>query len=292
MPPGRNAANASYSTASGDGKPAAFAEERHARILELLGERGHVRTSELAELLRVTEPTVRKDVADLARQQLLHRTHGGAMAARPAFEPDLPARVTRNAEAKTRIARACLVLITDGDAVFLDGGSTVLRIAELLVDASAAALARNVNVLTNALAVAQTLANQAGLRHTVLGGTYRPAGGCFIGPLTLSDLEGFTVNVAFIGVTGLSDMGFTVADLNEAQVKAAVVDRARRVVVVMDHSKLGAADFAKVCNLDAIDVLVTDEPNEYLATLCHEAGVELVSAAGNAPSTRRPELPG
>ncbi|MGK3945122.1 DeoR/GlpR family DNA-binding transcription regulator [Streptomyces sp. RP5T] len=260
-----------------ESRPAAFAEERHARILQLLGERGRIRNSELAELLGVTEPTVRKDVADLARQNLLHRTHGGVMAIRPAFEPDLPARVSRNTEAKTKIARVCLDLIGDGDAVFLDGGSTVLRIAELLAETTTRT-PRNVNVLTNALSVAQTLADRAGIRHTVLGGTYRPTGGCFVGPLTLSDLDNFTVNVAFIGVTGLSEQGFTVADLGEAQVKKAVVDRARRVIVVMDHTKLGAVDFAKVCDIEAVGAIVTDQPSDYLTELCKTAGIDLITA--------------
>jgi DeoR/GlpR family transcriptional regulator of sugar metabolism len=262
-----------------DGLTAAFAEERRTRILELLSQRGRIRNSELAELLGVTEPTVRKDVAELARQRRLHRTHGGVIEVRPASELDLPARVTRNADAKTRVARACLSLIDPGDALFLDGGSTVLRIAELLADSSRTRPSPwNVNVLTNALGVAQTLADQAGIRHTVLGGTFRPTGGCFIGPLTIADLDAFTVDIAFVGVTGLTEQGFTVADLGEAQVKKAVVDRARRVVVAMDHSKLGAADFAKVCELEAVSTLVTDSPNDYLVERCGSLGVELIDA--------------
>jgi DeoR/GlpR family transcriptional regulator of sugar metabolism len=252
-----------------------FAEERHSRILELLDQRGRVRNAELAELLGVTEPTVRKDIADLANHQRLRRTHGGAIALRPAFEPALPVRVARNVDAKARIAAACVPMIKDGDAVFLDGGSTVLRLAEALVDAP---VRQSLNILTNAFTVARALADQSGIRHTVLGGTYRPTGDCFIGPLTLATLAGFTVNVAFIGVTGLSEQGFTVADLGEAQVKQAVIERARRVVVMMDHSKLGLVDFAKVCDLDAVDVLVTDSATEYLIEQCDRHSVECVQA--------------
>jgi DeoR/GlpR family transcriptional regulator of sugar metabolism len=270
-------------SSSSDAPSAAFAEERQSRILELLGERGRIRNTELAELLGVTEPTVRKDVADLARQRRLHRTHGGVLALRPAFELDLPARVSRNTDAKTKIARVCLSLINTGDAVYLDGGSTVQRIAELLADEGRAGRGpRNVNVLTNALGVAQTLADQAGVRHTVLGGTFRPTGGCFVGPLTLADLHNFTVDLAFMGVTGLTEQGFTVADLGEAQVKKAVVDRARRVVVAMDHSKLGAADFAKVYELDSVTTIVTDRPNAYLVDLCRGSGVELIDASSRS----------
>jgi DeoR/GlpR family transcriptional regulator of sugar metabolism len=271
-----------------EGTPAAFAQERHARILELLAERGRIRNTELADLLGVTEPTVRKDVADLARQRRLNRVHGGAIALRPVFEPDLDTRVTRNAEAKTKIARACLALITAGDAVYIDSGTTMLRLAEHLADAETGSAAdrhapRNINVLTNALAVAQILAARPGIRHTVLGGSYRPVGGCFVGPLALANLGEFTVNIAFLGVTGLTEHGFTVADQAEAQVKRAVADRARRVVVAMDHTKLGTADFVKICDLDAVGTIVTDDPNDYLTALCQERGVELINASRPAP---------
>lgn len=132
--------------------------------------------------------------------------------------------------------------------------------------------------------MAQTLADRAGIRHTVLGGSYRPAGGCFVGPLTEEDLSRFTVNLAFLGVTGVTDQGFTVADLSEAQVKRAAIDRARRVVVTMDHTKVGAADFATVCDLDAVATVVTDEPNQHLADLCSGSGVELIVAPPAGPA--------
>ena len=170
-------------------------------------------------------------------------------------------------------------MIANGDAVFLDAGSTALRIAELLTHSGGLEpRPQNVNVLTNALSVAQTLAGEPGIRHTVLGGTLRPAGGCFVGPLTVSSLAEFTVNIAFIGVTGLTGQGFTAADLAEAQVKRTVIDRARRTVVPMDRSKLGASDFAKVCDLSEVAAVVTDESAGYLTQLCRDAGVQVVVA--------------
>jgi DeoR/GlpR family transcriptional regulator of sugar metabolism len=82
---------------------------------------------------------------------------------------------------------------------------------------------------------------------------YRALGGCFVGPLAVSPLETFMLNIAFAGVTGLTDLGLTVADLSEAQVKLAAMNQARRVIVPMDHTKLGASGFARVCGLDRVD---------------------------------------
>ena len=93
-----------------------------------------------------------------------------------------------------------------------------------------------------------------------------------------SQLESVKQRITSLGVTGLTEQGFTVADLGEAQVKKAIVDRARRVVVAMDVTKLGTSDFAKVCDLDAVATVVTDGPPDYLVELCHAAGVELIDA--------------
>ena len=245
-----------------------------------------MRVRELADLVGVTEPTVRKDITDLDAQRLLRRAHGGALAVRPAYEVSVSARVNTNVGGKRAIARACLEEIKDGDAIFVDSGTTMIALAEALCPDPARRGAGitgpvpvNVNVLTNALEVARVLAPFPGVRHSVLGGQYRPAGGCFVGPLAVDALQRFTLNIAFIGVTGLSDMGFTVADVNEAQVKMAVMERARRVIVPMDRTKMGAADFVKICDPDRIDTVITDAPDEHLARMCEEHDVHLVVAA-------------
>jgi DeoR/GlpR family transcriptional regulator of sugar metabolism len=262
----------------------AFTEERRARILDIVATRGRVRTAELAELLEVAEPTIRRDVADLDRQRLLRRTHGGALALRPAYEPAMATRAGVHARSKQAIAEACAELIADGDSVFFDSGTTVQAIADALrrrlVEAPPGSVSRpaHVNVLTSALGVAALLADVPTVRHTVLGGQYRTRGGCFVGPLALETLQQFTVNTAFIGVTGLSEIGFTVSDLGDAQLKAAVMDRSRRVVVAMDSSKIGASDFRRVCDLDRVHVIVTDTQEPWLRSQCAAAGVELVIA--------------
>jgi DeoR/GlpR family transcriptional regulator of sugar metabolism len=260
-----------------------FPDERRRRILEIVEARGRVRVRELAQMVGVTEPTIRKDIGDLDRQRLLRRTHGGALAIRPSYEPDVSARTSRNVDSKRTIARACLAEVRDGDAVFLDSGTSIAAIAELFRpalpgDGSAGPTPRNVNVLTNSLDVARMLAPLPGVRHTVLGGQYRPAGGCFVGPLAVEALQQFTLNIAFIGVSGLSETGFTVADLNEAQIKRTAMERARRVIVPMDHTKLGTSDFISLCDLDRIDMIVTDRDNLHLRQMSARHHVQLVIA--------------
>ena len=284
-----------YGPPPGEREPRMFADERRRRILELVNARGRVRVSELAQLVGVTEPTVRKDITDLDAQRLLRRTHGGALAVRPAYEANVSARADTNVGGKRAIARACLAEVKDGDAIFLDSGTTMIALAEafspdggLSVEGGPVPVPVNVNILTNALEVARAVAGLPGVRHNVLGGQYRVLGGCFVGPLTVEALKRFTLNVAFIGVTGLSELGFTVADVNEAQVKISAMERARRVVVPMDHTKVGAADFVKICDPDRVETVVTDEPNEHLAQMCRDHGVRLVIAGQSLQPMRRP----
>lgn len=257
----------------------AFAAERHELILAILADQGRIRTIELAAELDVAEPTVRKDLIDLAARGLLRRTYGGALAATSTLaEPTIATRSSRNVEPKKRIAIRALGLIESGESIYLDNGTTVLALAVALADAPAASRPQNLNVLTNGVEVAQILCEIPGIRHVLLGGTYRPAGNALTGPLTLDSLRQFKVARSFIGVSGLSDEGFTVADLAEAQVKSVVIERSARVVVLMDSSKVGVSDFARVAELRSVDVVITDKASTDLTRQCAAADVELITS--------------
>lgn len=266
-----------------------FAEERRARIVDIVNTRGRVKVTELAEQLHVTQPTIRKDIAALDQERKLRRTHGGALAAgQPAYEIQVETRRSSNAEAKKAIARACMSLLGHNDSIFLDAGTTALAIAEeIAAEAATAAprFGRNLNVLTNSVPVARALADLGPVHCTVVGGQYRPIADSYVGPLALQSARQFTVNLAFIGVTGISGEQFSVADLGEADLKRAVIAQAHRVVVPMDHSKFGLTDFVSVCRLSDVHTVVSDEHDDHLAQLCHARDVELV-VAGAAQAVR------
>ena len=258
---------------TGPGGEHAFGEERRERIVWVVNARGRVRIGELAREVAASEPTVRKDLALLERAGLLRRTHGGALALHPPGERSFSDRLGSDAEAKTAIARACIDLVADGDSVYLDSGTTTLRIAELLT-------ARNVNALTNGIAVAAALAEKPTVRHTLLGGVLRPSAGAVAGALAVENIGRFSVGTAFIGVTGLTADGISDADINEAQLKTAVLARARRAVVPVDPTKFGISGFALIAPLDSVDTVVTVDAPPELHELCADHGVELIDAAG------------
>ncbi len=250
------------------GRRSAFAEERQRRITQYVASRGRAHVAELTALVGVTEPTIRRDLSELASQKRLKRVHGGAIAVEPLLEPEAASRELQYVAAKEAIAAACMQEIHQGSSLFLDSGSTVLRVAQRLTG-------HHVDLLTNSIRVAEAVVGFPGVRHTVLGGQLRRTSDCFVGPLALSALKQFTVNVAFIGASGISAEGISDSDLGETQLKTAIIARARRVVVPIDHSKVGSTHFALIAPLDHIDLVVTDQDNAELQAVCKEHGVEV-----------------
>lgn len=254
-------------------KDSSFPDQRQAYIAHVVANQGKVRVSQLTEHFGISEPTVRKDLSVLEQKGLLKRTHGGAVSVRPPMEQEVASRQARNWEAKVAIARAAVLLLSPGEAVFLDNGSTIQQIAQAIVSSGL-----RLTVVTDATAVAAAVAEAPGLTHILLGGQLRKLSDCLVGPLATENLKMFQIGTAFIGASGISECGLTVADLSESRLKAAVVDQAHRVIVPVDHSKIGLSDFVKVCELNEIDGIVTDKHTEYLETLCRTHGIELICA--------------
>lgn len=252
-----------------------FADERQAQIAELVSVRGRARIGELAKQFGVTEPTIRKDLRVLQSKGLLKRTHGGALAMQPTVEREFAGRQDTNIAAKEAIARRCVRLLNDGDSVFLDSGTTVSAVAGAI---AAHGSGLRLSTLTTSLGVINTLADVPGIDCVLLGGQLRRVDGAVVGALTLENLQRFTFSLAFIGVSGFSDMGISVGSLAEAAVKADAIERARKVVLAVDHTKVGTTDFARISGLDVVDIVVMDKATPAVEELCASYDIELLTA--------------
>lgn len=251
------------------------AELRQAQMSDLVEREGFTRVTDLAERFGVSTVTVRSDLSSLEAYGRLRRVRGGAVPNRVgAAEKPLELSAAEQAREKIAIGVRCAQMVSSGDVVLLDVGSTTTAIAGALV---ARQDLHDVTVVTNALNVALRL-EQASDRISVIvsGGTVRPLQHSLVNPYATLLLEQITAHLAFIGCNGVDARGgITNRNVAEAEIKRAMVRASRRAVVVADGSKLGEVEVARVCPVTDIDLLVTDESAD------HDLLAEL-SAAGLA----------
>lgn len=244
--------------------------ERLDGILARLASAGSVSVRELTESLEASPATVRRDLKLLEQQKLLSRSHGGAVRNGLIYELPVRYRGGRQAEEKRRIADAAVERIAEAQTVGLTGGTTTTEIARRLRE-------RELTVVTNAINIASELVISETIRLVVTGGVARPQSYELIGPLADRSLEGLNVDVIFLGVDGVNAAGATTHDEIEAQTDRKMVERAARVIVVGDSSKIGRSALSQICGLDRIDELITDvdAPAQELEPM-RAAGVEVV----------------
>ena len=232
--------------------PRLLPSERQQRIRQLAAEHSVLRVSDLAETFGVSEMTVRRDLETLSEAGHLERTFGGAVATdQAAFESSYRVRLHTQTPQKTALARYAAALVQDGDTVAIDASTTSLALAHALAR-------RAVTVVTNSLDSAQAL--RAGEAKVLLTGGYlRQVAGSFAGPLALRSLRDLRVDHAFISAKGLVlPDGLMDTDLDEIEVKRAMISAAARVTALVDSSKLGTRALGCIAPLEAFDLLITD----------------------------------
>lgn len=251
--------------------PRLFVEERKEQILRLLEERSKITVKELCGRFGVSPITVRNDLKELEAEGRLRRTHGGALPVmaegQAAFEPLSREKETEHIEEKRRIAECAARFVEDGDTIVLDAGTTTLELAKRLTGR------RRLTVITNDLQIAFFLESAADVRVVVTGGVVRRGLHCLTGPLAVSSLRGLNVDKAFMGANGFSaEKGCTTPDLGQAEVKAALMELAEEVFLLIDGSKIGKVSFSKFASVGDLDRIVTDAVTPDLLRAIRESG--------------------
>ncbi|HEV2948402.1 MAG TPA: DeoR/GlpR family DNA-binding transcription regulator [Gemmataceae bacterium] len=227
-------------------------EERRQKVLDLVGRRGFIALADLAQAMEASESTIRRDLEHLHQQGVIKRTHGGAIFLGDGLTlPALEERTGSQVEEKKAIARATTSLIEDGDAILLDGGTTTLEVARLLVG-------RQVQIVTNSLPIANLFASSRETDLVMLGGYVYPKTGVALGPLTVRMMEDIHVHKAVLSVGGITAKGLFNSNLLLVETERQMMRCADQVIVVADHTKIGRQALAFLCDLGAIDTLVVD----------------------------------
>jgi DeoR family transcriptional regulator of aga operon len=255
-------------------------DERRQQMLDFIRAKDFVRVLDLAREFRVSEVTIRSDLDILARDGSVRRVHGGVVAVlasrkETAFEE----RADSFAAEKRLIARAAVDMLSSGDSIILDAGTTTMAIAHAIADRSEL---DGLTVFTPGLNVALALERAIPrIQVVVTGGTLRPQQHSLVEPLNTLILQRVRATIAFLGCNGFDpELGVMAASLPDALLKQAIIGAARRIIIVTDASKLSQSAVVSFCAYDAVDTILTAGPVDPDAlAVVRDAGVH-VQVAG------------
>lgn len=246
-------------------------DERKREIIDLITSNDGCSVGELAEELNHSKPTIRRDLDELAEQNIIERTYGGAV---PVIDRagKYEQRKIRFQEAKAAIGERAVEEIHEGQTVFFDSGSTTLEVSRRVPDELSFV------VVTNNPSVGYELANNEA-RVELTGGHFLAEHRTLQGPRTERDIERLNINLLFLGTDGVHpEAGLSALNDNQARIKELMIDNAQRVVVVADHSKIGNRGFVDFADLEEVDCFITDsDVPAPLREALADASVETVS---------------
>ncbi|MDQ7092706.1 DeoR/GlpR family DNA-binding transcription regulator [Desulfosporosinus sp. PR] len=227
-----------------------MSSERQEEIHHLLQAHGNLTVVELAQRFNVSEMTIRRDLKNLAAMGLIQREHGRAIYP-PVSIMDTLLNMGEAEQEKARIGHLAATLISEGDSVILDAGTTTLAVAQ--------ALNTKCTVITNSIPIASVLGNRNEITVLLTGGEVRSGTFALAGPVTRSVLKGFNADKLFLGATGVTiERGLSTANMLESEVKQVMLKVAKEVILVAHSAKIGQIYFHTFARWDSIQTLVTD----------------------------------
>lgn len=251
-------------------------KERREQILQQLNENGKIEIEDLVNELNVSAMTIRRDLAFLEETEQIIRTHGGAILNKPlVVESSFRTKEGKFNDRKRAIAERAVQFIQDHSTILLDSGTTTLEIAKLLKEKT------TITVVTNDIKIAAELLD-TDVKVIVTGGELQSTIGTLFGPLTEQMLRGIHVDLFFLGAHAIhSQAGITAPTYEKASIKKLMIEASEKTWLVADSSKFDQKSLTKVCDLNQIHGLITDQHisdetekilNEYLEVVTFEGG--------------------
>jgi DeoR family transcriptional regulator, fructose operon transcriptional repressor len=224
-------------------------EERHKYILDALAKENILKLQDLVELTGSSESTIRRDLSTLEQGGFLVRVHGGAKRSYEVSAEDrMDEKTSKNVHDKQRIAAKAARMISDGDVIFLDAGSTTYEMIPLLKG-------RNITVVTNGVPHASLLTDMQ-VETILIGGKIKMETKAVIGPTSQMQMQSYRFSKAFLGINGIDkQFGFTTPDAEEAAIKRIAIENSAQSFVVADASKFKKVSFIKVCDIEDCSII-------------------------------------
>ncbi|MBT1713254.1 DeoR/GlpR family DNA-binding transcription regulator [Enterobacter dykesii] len=227
--------------------------QRKQLILEKLGTEGQVQSKALSMLFDVSEDTIRRDLRELAAEGRLQRVHGGALPSSSAIAP-FAERQAVKMDAKKRIARKGAQLISSGQVVIVDGGTTTSELITFFPPDL------RITVVTHSPSIALRLVNHPSIEVILIGGRLYKHSIVAVGAAAIEGIENIHADLFFMGVTGIHpDAGLTTGDFEEACIKRAFSGRAAETVVLASPEKVNTASSFVIGDVSSVNTIVVDD---------------------------------
>ena len=250
---------------------------RRAKILDELEKTGQVSVNELSTVFDISAVTIRNDLSQLEKQNMLIRARGGAIKIkfqRMAIDPSISDKQKEFQKEKQLIAKEAIKLIEEGDTIVLDSGTTTTEVAKNLEQF------KNLTIITNALNIASILSEYEGISIFMPGGSLRKKSLSLVGVLADENFEKFYCDKLFLGADGFNTThGMSTPNSEEAHLNQIMIKNSKKVIVVADSRKFERRRFAFIGPISNIHIVVTDSGiKEEDKTRLEQNGVKVIIA--------------
>lgn len=226
-------------------------DERHAQILNVVGSKGKVSVNEIAQLVGISEVTVRKDLSKLESRGLLRREHGFAAML---DSDDVSKRLSFNYNVKRKIATIAAPCVKDGETVMIESGSCCTLLAEELVSTH-----RDLTIITNSVFIASFIRHIRNSKIILLGGEFQKEAQVMVGPLIQKCVENFYVDKFFIGTDGFNDFGAMSGEIMRAEAVRSMAVNAKRIIILTESKKFSQVGVVSLLPYEKISAIYTDD---------------------------------
>lgn len=246
--------------------------ERKQLILDLLNREKSVSTQKLCDTLFVSQSTVRRDLIEMEKENLIIRSHGGAMLpSKSTNEQSYTHRGSQNQPEKTKIADMASTFIQDGASLFLDSSTTINAIIPFLKNF------KDLIIITNGLQNALELSKYKNLETILIGGTLYPGSSSTVGASASAELSNYRVDFSIMSCKGLDDEGVYEANESQATIKKKMIQNSRKKLLLCDSSKFNKSFFYKLGDINHFNYIITDKIlNNHIEQVFRDKGTVLI----------------
>ncbi len=249
--------------------------DRRFIIVKELDQKGKVDISELGKIFNVSEVTIRNDLAQLEKKNVLIRVRGGALKTDPVgVDYNITEKDKINIKAKQLIGSKAAEFVNEGDTIMIDSGTTVMQLVRNLTKRV------ELTVITNALNVVNQLHQNSSIQVIIPGGFLRNKSFSLIGIPAEKNIRNYFCDKLFLGIDGLDvDYGLSTPNVEEAHLNCTMIEMSKQIIVLADSSKIGKRSLSFICPISKIDILITDDSisDEQRVSL-ENAGIRVIIA--------------